>query len=196
VLQLVPPAGSEFGSFAVSPDGGSLAFTANDPKGVSQLWVRRLDSIESRSLPETEGATDPFWSPDGNFIAFFAGNKLKKIGVSGGSPQTLCTLLMARGGTRGGSWGRGGVILFAIWPFGPAPLYQVSESGGDPQPVTPVENFAAPAQRWWPSLLPDGRHFLYLAVNNVEADRTGVYLASLDALEARLVLRTETSAVY
>jgi hypothetical protein len=75
------------GSFAISPDGRRLTFIANDSSGKTRLWVRQLDSVISQPLPETEGATYPFWSPDSHFIGFFAGGKLKKIDVSGGPPR-------------------------------------------------------------------------------------------------------------
>jgi eukaryotic-like serine/threonine-protein kinase len=195
-LQLAHPPGWEFDSVSVSPDSRNFAFTAVDSSGKSQLWVRPFDSVVARPFSETEGARDPFWSPDGRFIAFFTADKLRRIGVTGGAPQTICTLPEAQGGTRGGSWGRGGVILFANWPFHPAPLYLVSENGGEPRQVTPIEQFTAPPHRWWPSFLPDGRHFLYFALNNVDPDRTGIYLTSLDAMEARLLVRTDTSAAY
>jgi hypothetical protein len=62
------------------------------------LWMRALDSPESRPLPGTEGGYSPFWSPDNLFLAFSAGDKLKKIEVSGGPAQTLCSVSTLRGG--------------------------------------------------------------------------------------------------
>jgi serine/threonine protein kinase len=78
---------TSWGSFAISPDGRRLAFTASGSSGEARLWVRSLDSLTSQPLPETDTAAYPFWSPDGRFIGFFAGGKLKKIDVSGGPPH-------------------------------------------------------------------------------------------------------------
>ena len=198
--QLLPPDGLEYSEMSVSPDGRHLAFTAADPAGNAQLWLRPLDSLTSTPLPGTEEASSPFWSPDSRFIAFFAGNKLKRIDPYGGPAQTVCTLPKLRGGVlggpMGGSWSRGGVILFAVWPLGAAPLYQVPAAGGEARPMTTVEGFSDPAQRRAPVFLPDGRHFLYLAINNVQSDLTGIYLGSLDGPEARLLVRGGTSAAY
>src|SRR5439155_10045704 len=101
-----------------------LAFTASASGGKLKLWVRPLDSLEAQALAGTEGATYPFWSPDGRFIGFFADRKLKKVSSSGGAVQTLCDALDGRGAT----WNQNGVIVFAPAPFGG--LQQVSEAGG------------------------------------------------------------------
>ena len=196
-FQLLPPDGLEFAATALSPDGRNLAFTAVEPAGKTQLWVRPLDSLAARLLPDTEGASYPFWSPDGNYIGFFAGDKLRKIDVSGGPAQTICRLPKLRGGAAtGASWSHTGVILFSIWPWGPAPLYQVSDTGAEPRPVTTTEGFSDRAHHRWPSFLPDGRHFLYLALSSVHADLTGIYLGSLDTSDARLLVRAGASAAY
>ena len=199
-FQLLPPDGLEFGEMSVSPDGRHLAFTAADPAGKAQLWLRPLDSLTGALLPGTEEASSPFWSPDSRFIAFFAGNKLKRIDPFGGPAQTVCTLPKLRGGgiggAMGGSWSPNGVIIFAVWPLGPAPLYQVSAAGGEPRAMTTVEGFSDRGQRRAPVFLPDGRHFLYLAISDVDSDLTGIYLGSLDAAEARLLVRAGTSAAY
>ena len=94
---------------AVSPDGHRIAIVAMGADGKSQLWVRSLDTLAAQALAGTEGAFQPFWSPDSRFIGFFAGGKLKKIEVSGGPPITLCDAPDPRAGT----WNRDGVIVFA-----------------------------------------------------------------------------------
>src|SRR6202521_3726125 len=91
-FQIPPPEKSNIQMFRLSPDGRFLAFTAADRK----LWVRALDSLQANSLPGTDGASAPFWSPDSQFIGFFAQGKLKKIAASGGPPQILCNALEAR----------------------------------------------------------------------------------------------------
>ena len=77
--------------------------------GKQLLWVRSLESFAAQALPDTDGASYPFWSPDSQFIGFFAQRKLRKIRVSGGPPQTPCDAIQPRGG----AWSREAVILFS-----------------------------------------------------------------------------------
>jgi len=102
-----------FASIAISPDGRWLAF-AGGPGAKEQLWVRALDALTPQTLPGTEGASFPFWSPNSRSIGFFAGAKLKKIEVSGGPALTLCDA----GDGRGGTWNRNGTIVFSPSPTG------------------------------------------------------------------------------
>jgi len=171
--------------FAISPDGGRLAFSAIDSSGKQRLWVRPLDSLSAQPLPETEGAFRPFWSPDSRFIGFFAGGKLKKIDVSGGPPQTLCEAPIGTGGT----WNRDGVIVFA--PGGGIGLCRVSAAGGEAAPLTTLDQPREISQRW-PQFLPDGRHFLYLS----RQEKSGIYVGSLDSKETRRILDSDFSACY
>ena len=95
--------------FAVSPDGRSLAFVGIMAGGGQMLGIRPLDSLEPRMLPGTEGAGFPFWSPDNQFIGYFAGGKLKKVRASGGPSETLCDTTDRR---TSGSWNHDDVIIF------------------------------------------------------------------------------------
>src|SRR5207237_2046766 len=99
---------SDPASFAISPDGRRLVFSASK-EGKSQLWVRSLDSLAAQPLALTDGATFPFWSPDSASVGFFADYKLKRIDIVGGAPQVLANA----GNGRGGAWNREGMILFA-----------------------------------------------------------------------------------
>src|SRR5258707_2594179 len=104
--------GDTAGPHVISPNGAYVAFTATDRDGKFKLWVRALNSIQARALPETEGAYFPFWSADSNSLAFFADGKLKSIGVLIGSPVVLCDAADGRGG----SWNAKGDILFTPGP--------------------------------------------------------------------------------
>ena len=191
VLSVVPPQNTVVGSLAVSPDGSRLAFTARDASGQSALWIRPLDSALPQPLPKTEGAFYPFWSPDSKSIAFFAEDKLKRIDATGGPILTLCDAPLGLGGT----WNRDEVILFATLRD---PLNRVSASGGVPTPLGRFDSGGQTANHAWPHFLPDGRHFLYFATASpLDASKAGgIYIASLDGKENRLLVRADGNSVY
>ncbi|MDQ6759784.1 MAG: protein kinase, partial [Acidobacteriota bacterium] len=173
---------------AVSPDGRSLAVAIN-MAGQRVLWVRALDSLSGRTLPETEGADYPFWSQDSRFLAFFAGGKLKRMDVAGGPALALCD---ARNGY-GGSWSKKDVIVFA-----PAPssgLFRVPAAGGTPVAVTALDRGSGTIAHRAPWFLPDGHHFLYTA-RNLDSEKTKVHIADLDSTTQREVLVVNSNAVY
>jgi eukaryotic-like serine/threonine-protein kinase len=178
-----------------SPDGRSLAFIASDSSGNNQLWVRPMGSVSAHRLDKAENASLPFWSPDGQFIAFFADQKLKKIAVSGGLPQTVCEIpgsTATRSGGDGGTWSRDGVIVFA--GSGSKPLMRVSAQGGQPAPVTSLEQ-TGDADHHWPQFLPDGRHFLYFAGAKDPA-KSGIYVQELSSSQRVLVMRSLLRAAW
>jgi Tol biopolymer transport system component len=179
------------GPMVVSPDGTAIAFTAAREQGAVLVWVRPLNSLHARSLAGTEGATFPFWSPDSRNLGFFAGGKLKTVAVEGGTPSEICSAPIGRGG----SWGSEGVIVFS--PDFQSALQQVPASGGTPKPATAMDTSKHDSHRW-PHFLPDGKHFLYLAVvhANVHDPNDGIYMASLDGKEIRLVMRGFTNVAY
>jgi len=173
---------------ALSPDGGQLAFVGTGTDGKRLLFLRSLDALAARPLGGTEEAEAPFWSPDGRFIGFFAGGKLKKIEVSSGVIQPLCDAPQARGG----SWNREGVIVFGR--ANNDGLYRVSAAGGEPARLTTVEASKNETGHFWPQFLPDGRHFLYLTDSGaVENHR--ILVDSLDSQETRELLRGIRSRV-
>lgn len=138
---------------ALSPDAAVVAFVGQGEAGASpQLYVRRLSQLHAAALPGTEDASSPFFSPDGQWIGFFAGGQLKKIAVTGGATVTLCE---APNG-RGGDWGSDGTIVFSPDSQWGVRLLRVSSAGGTPDPVTPLE----PHQRW-PQILPGGKGLLF-----------------------------------
>ena len=162
---------------ALSSDGRRLVFEAKDADGVDELWLRPLDSLESRVLPGTEGGKYPFWSPDSRFIAFFAGQKLKKLEIDGGRIDTLCD---ADDGA-GGSWNEDGVILFS--PHLDRNLLKVSDAGGLPRPATTLEGDAS--GHYFPTFLPDGRRYLFQEIAGTES---GINMGSLDSADSKRIL--------
>jgi Tol biopolymer transport system component len=182
--------GDHAGPAMISPDGRYLVFSAYGSGG-AQLYLRSLDSTSAQALPGTEGAMFPFWSPDSRSIAFFTDDKLKRIEVSGGTPVTICASTLGRGG----SWNQDGTIVAALsYNTG---IWRIPASGGTPTPVTIVDSAHYTSHRW-PSFLPDGKHFLYIAVkhNAPTSPETAVFLASLDGKENRLLFHTLSNAVY
>jgi len=183
--------GDAAGPPVLSPDGSLLAFTATGADGKTSLWIRPMNSLDAHPVADTDGAIFPFWSPDGRSLGFFADSKLKTVDLTGGSAQIICDASLGRGG----SWGKNGVIVFS--PVVQGPLMQVSATGGTPTPITKVDGAQHTSHRW-PFFLPDGKHFLYLALNH-DASKSAndtIYYASLDGREDRVVLHAQSNAVY
>ena len=173
---------------AVSPDGRYLAFVAGFG-GRLQLWIRDLNALHARPIPESDGAVDPFWSPDSRFVAFFVPGKLKKVSAAAGPPVAICDAADGRGG----SWNTDDVILFA--PTFASPLLRVSAKGGTPVAVTALKESEGETSHRFPWFLPDGRHFLF-SVRNASPEKTAVYLGELDSPERRLLSATASNAAY
>ncbi len=149
----------------VSPDGRNIAFAA-DSDGKRLLWIRPLDALEARPLAGTDGAYRPFWSPDSKFIGFLTANKMKKVDIAGGPPQTICDVA-----TQGdGSWSPTGVILYD--GLAQDTIRRVSATGGVSQPfVFPNGKAEGQPGTGWPEFLPDGHHFLYTVSDPSTAER-------------------------
>ncbi len=183
--------GDSAGPPVLSPDGSSIAFATTGADGRTALWVRPTNALEAHALPGTEGAIFPFWSPDSRSLGFFAESKLKTIDLDVGSAQVVCDVPLGRGG----AWGAGGVILFSPAPS--APLMRVSASGGTPVAITKVDTALHTSHRW-PYFLPDGKHFLYVALHHdpSKSANNTLYYASLDGRENRPLFRSQSNAVY
>jgi eukaryotic-like serine/threonine-protein kinase len=183
-LEINTPSTNVPASLAISPDGRAIAFVGIAEKQ-SRLWLRTFDSAKSRPLVGTDGAEDPFWSPDSRSVGFFADNKLKRVDLDGGSVRILARV--SRG--TGGAWSRDGVILISRLGV---PISRVPDTGGEP---VDVSGLFKQGSDFSPQFLPDGQHFLYRVRGTREAD--GVYVGQLDGkLEARRLLESATGAVY
>ena len=139
---------------AVSPDGTRVAYVAVQG-GRQQLFLRAMDSATAMPVPGSEDAVNPFFSADGQWLGFFAGQNMKKVLLSGGLPLNVSPA----GNPRGSSWGSQGTIAFA--PTGVSVLQQVSDGGGIPQPLTRMEKGEV-AHRW-PEFLPSGKAVFFAA---------------------------------
>jgi eukaryotic-like serine/threonine-protein kinase len=194
-LSVIPPVGSAFAltessvrtpQFAIAPEGQALAFVGTSA-GVRRLWVQEFGRTEARALEGTTGASYPFWSPDGQFVAFFADGFLKKVDVHGRAPQPICKAVNGRGG----AWWKDDIVVFSANTN--VPLARVSAAGGNPEPLTTLA--AGHLGHRWPQFLADGR--LLFFVQSAEPEVQGIYVASLDKPAALHQLRsTASSAAY
>src|SRR5579862_2471240 len=175
----------------LSPDGAALAFSATSADGKTALWVRPMDALEAHMIPGTDNAIFPFWSPDGRSLGFFADGKLKTIDLNGGAALALTEATFGRGG----AWGPGGVIIFT--PGTQSPLRRIGTTGGTPTPATKLDPTEHTSHRW-PFFLPDGKHFIYVAINHdpSRASNDALYYASLDGREKRPLFRSQSNAVF
>ncbi|HKQ96992.1 MAG TPA: protein kinase [Candidatus Polarisedimenticolia bacterium] len=175
-------------SVALSPDGRVLAYAGAGEDGKQRLWTRRLDSLQAQPLVGTEGATYPFWSPDGAFIGFFAEQKLRKVPASGGTVQALCEAPDGRGAT----WNGAGTIVFSPNPYGG--LEMVPAAGGKPTTLT------TPTGEGWthrlPYFLPDGRRLLYFSRQPGSTEDSGIYWLDIETKKSTLLTREDSEGQY
>lgn len=187
-LSVVAPPNASIESFAMSPDGARIVVAAGS-QNTSSLFLRPLNSFAYQKLSGTEGAWNPFWSPDGRSIGFFTLGKLKVVDAATGGVRTLCEAGLGRGG----SWSRSGDIVFASGPLGP--LYRVSASGGKRTPVTWIDSGRGEIGHRWPQFLPDGRHFLYFTAA-AEYGGFGLSIGDLDSHNARRIIAADTNGSF
>ena len=184
---------SDFGISSMplpSPDGRSLVFRGNGPEDGAMLWTRPLESAQARPLVGTERATGTVvWSPDGEWIGFFADGHLKKISPAGGPPETIAELR----GFQSADWGSQGDIVYRA--RNREPLYVIHDTGGSPRQVTQLEVGLTENSHRGPEFLPDGRRFLYTS-RAADRDNNALYVASLDSPERRRLMPAEAHVSY
>jgi len=190
-MEFAIPVPGEVSHMALSADGSMLAFVSPEEKsGLPMISVQRIGSPTVTQLPGTQGASFPFWSPDGANLAFFANGKLQKLSVSGGVPQLLANVQSARGG----SWGSRGVIIYA--PDSGSTIWRVNADGSGVAQVTDLIHTDQDQTHRWPVFLPDGNRFLFWAGNfgNLKDDRvSGIYASSVEGKERKLVTLCHSS---
>jgi Tol biopolymer transport system component len=189
---LAPPGQSIFvdaTNQAISPDGRHVAFLTGLAEVDTRLWIRTLDDLTAREVEDSAGAQLPFWSFDGQTLAFFARGKLWTVPATGGRPQVLADAPDGRGGT----WSKDGVVLFA--PTAVGSLSQVSANGGRVTEVTELDTANGETGHRFPEFLPDGRHFLYAGLP-APTGLIPVYLGALDSPDRRKILTAESTPVY
>jgi serine/threonine-protein kinase len=145
---------------AISPDGTKIAL-AGSVAGLHHLYVRHLTEFEPRLIEGTDDATSPFFSPDGLWIGFFAGGKLKKVSADGGPVISLADAP----DNRGGVWTKSDTIVFAPSPS--APVYQIPAGGGAATPLSTLDEAKHERTHRWPAMLPDGKTVI-VTVGSVE----------------------------
>ena len=172
--------------FVLSPDGKHLAFLAEG--ATRKLWLRSLDSSETREIPGTENARLlPFWSPDSKYLGFFSNNNLNKVSIADGHLTVICSVP----GFTIATWNSGNVIVAGI----EGTLYRVSADGGDLQVLLARPGSREEVQFGGPEFLPDGDHFLY-NVDSPEREASGLWVRSLKSGEQKRVLPFPTRARY
>ena len=184
-FSFAPPFQADAFNVAVSPDGTRIALTDVVVPGSvniagSALWLRSSDSLTAQKLPGTDGATSPFWSPDGRSLGFASHHGLQRLDFSEGQTATR-TLTPFAVYPSGGAWSPHDVILYQPVSSGSG-LYRVPANGGVPAPATMLNSARKEIAHRYPQFLPDGRHFIYW-VWSAQEDNTGEYVGSLDPQE-------------
>ncbi len=172
---------------AISPDGTRLAFVARGPGGRQQLATRLLDQAQATVLSGTENAADPFFSPDGQWIGFFADQKMKKISVQGGAAVTLCECDVLA--PRGASWGEDDSIVVTLRANAGIGLSRLPAAGGTPQ-VTTKPGDKGEATHRWPQILPGGHAVLFTGNTRASGhDDANIEVVSLKTGQWKVVQR-------
>ncbi|HVH66865.1 MAG TPA: protein kinase [Gemmatimonadales bacterium] len=178
------PVDSRGSTVALSPDGSRIVYVGSDSLGGRWLFSRGLERMDPVRIPGTQGAAQPFFSPDGQWIGFWQDGRLRTLSLSGGAVATICEVPSLEGAT----WGVGGVIAFAA----SGPLYRVAAAGGKPDVVATPDTARGQAYRW-PEFLSDGRALLVTLVDGSGANLAAV---SLDGKSVRSLGQTGMTPHY
>ena len=173
---------------ALSPDGSRLVYGAQH-EGTKRLYLRSLDEMEAREIPGTQGGETPFFSPDGDWLGFFASGELRKVSLEGGgSPFTICAVPLTRSAA---SWSADGTIVFASSLV--SGLARVPASGGEVQTLTTPDVENGEFSHLAPHVLPDGKNILYtIAITQ----GSSVAVFSVETGQSRVLLPRAAGAKY
>jgi serine/threonine protein kinase/Tol biopolymer transport system component len=175
-------------SLAISPDGTHLAYVARQ-NGPQQLYLRAMDSLEAKPIPGTEGAVNPFFSPDGQWLGFFANRRVMKVSLNGGPAVALANATYVGGA----DWGSRGTIAFS--PSFASPIQQLSDAGGTVQSLTTLGK--KDSGHRWPHLLPDGKAVLFTSgTGGVLFTNTQVAVQSIGTSERRNLVEGGMNPCY
>ena len=178
-----------YGAVAISPDGRSIVYSGVENLRM-RLYLRNMDTFESRPIAGTEDGRAAFFSPDGKWLGFFTGHELKKVFLSGGTPVSLSRVA----NSRGGSWSEDGAIVFA--PFYYAGLSKISANGGTAQPLTKLDTSQEERNHRWPFVLPGGKAALFTIGLGKEWGEARIGAVRFDTGEKKIVLQGGFGARY
>ena len=176
-------------TLAFSADGSRLAYLVFQDDGSRQIHVRNMTTMETIAVPGTEGGDTAFFSPDGEWLGFFADGMLKKVALSGGEAVTLTPEAT---NLRGASWGPNGTIVFNLTDSDV--LYEVSADGGEPRQLTQLSE--GERSHRWPQFLPDGSAVLFTIAVSSSPDDSRIAALRLDTGERKVLARGGTSGRY
>ncbi len=186
-FQLSVPALASGPAYAISPDGRSAAYVSKD-----RLWIRRLDKLEAREISGTEGAGDPFWSPDSQWIGYFAESRMRKVAVAGGESSVISKLPDSVSRGVGASWAPDGTVVFST---GSSPLYEVPARGGDPHKILEADAALGDDHFHEPSWLP-GKRGVIFTVHRKDAGTDTLALVDGGGGARKLLLRLEKQEIW
>jgi serine/threonine-protein kinase len=189
----LPPSQQLAGGFgprvALSPAGTRFVYIGQGDHE-PQLFLREMEELEARPVPGTEGASLPFFSPDGQWLGFVAENELKKVALTGGPPLTITEITQ---NVFGASWGPNDMIVFTLGAA--SGLSQVSAGGGVPQVVTTPDVERGERGHRWPEVLPGGQAVLFTIWNRIVED-AWIGVVSLETGGVKRLLEGGTNAHY
>jgi Tol biopolymer transport system component len=188
-----PPDMELSSGLAISPDGKFLVYVAREEGGRTELWLRRLDSVEARPLGGTSDARYPFWSPDSLQVGFFANGQLQVTDLISNSPRALAPTTTAVN-VRGAAWGADDTIIYS--PNFTGPILRISAAGGEPEAATRIPDDGSIGTHRFPEFLSDGLHFVFFASSGTGTEPGALYLGELGSLEAVELGPSSSRAVH
>ena len=179
------------GSVAISPDGSQVVYAGSAAGG--QLNLRRLDSPEVSPILGTQGGQAPFFSPDGEWLGFWASGKLMKVAVNGGPALTVCDPCDIFGAT----WGPDDTIVFSsVDADGRSRLFQIPAAGGVPTALTQPASAGGEFGHAWPEFLPGGNTLLFTSATSNSMDAAQIEALNLESGERRVLVQGGTYPRY